>query len=81
MVEKINKRLQKESLFYEVWEEEINGENFIVILVEWGDWKHDHIYLDHIMREMDFSLIGEIVTEEDGSDTYSSKHVYVQQKR
>ena len=77
MVQKINKRLQEEDLFYELWEEE----NFIVILVEWGDWKHSHRYLDHIMREMNFSLVEEIVTEEDGSDTYSSKHIYVQQKQ
>jgi len=50
------------------------------ILIEWGDWKHDHIYLNHIMQEQGYTLIGERVTKEDGSDCYSSVHSFYKLK-
>lgn len=49
----------------------------IEVSVEWGDWKHDHLFLRHIMMENHYLPIGEDVTEEDGSDTYSSIHYFV----
>lgn len=51
-------------------------ETTITIFVEWGDWKHDHHYIDHIMKSNGFEKTGEETTEEDGSDTYSSEHYY-----
>jgi len=51
-----------------------NGE--VEIYVRWGDWKHDHLFLNTIMREAGFVLVDEITTEEDGSDCYSSTHKY-----
>lgn len=53
-------------------------ESGIEISVEWGDWKHSHLYLDYLMKELGYSCSHEQVTEEDGSDTYSSIHYYVQ---
>ena len=41
----------------------------VEIEIGWGDWKHDHLYCDHIMKENGYTLINEVVTEEDGSDT------------
>jgi hypothetical protein len=49
----------------------------VMVTIEWGDWKHDHIALDYIMKENRFHLIDEITTESDGSDCYSSIHRYV----
>lgn len=49
----------------------------VEIYVEWGDRKHDHICLRNTMQENGFALLGEEVTEEDGSDTYSSTHYYI----
>ena len=51
-------------------------EDGISITIEWGDWKHDHAYMDYLMRTNGFQKIGEQVTEEDGSDAYSSIHSY-----
>ena len=58
----------------------------IDISIEWGDWKHEHSRLDHlmfdIMYEYDKELVSnyykedEEITDEDGSDTYSSIHKY-----
>lgn len=46
------------------------------VYVEWGDWKHDHLCLDHLLREKGLVKFDEEVTESDGSDTYSSTHYY-----
>ena len=51
--------------------------NVIKIEIEWGDWKHEHRYADYIMEKYSFSKIYEQITEEDGSDCYSSIHYYL----
>lgn len=48
----------------------------VSIYIEWGDWKHEHGYADYVMREHGFTKTDEIITEEDGSDCFSSVHVY-----
>lgn len=48
----------------------------VEIEVCWGDWKHDHLYLDHVMKENGYRLTDECVTDENGSDAYSSIHYY-----
>lgn len=53
-----------------------DNDGTIEITIEWGDWKHDHIYCDMLMKEKGYELIGENVTDEDGSDCYSSNHQY-----
>jgi len=47
-----------------------------IIEIEWGDWKHDHAYADQVMGSCGFKFIGEMVTNENGSDCYSSIHYY-----
>lgn len=49
----------------------------VVIEIEWGDWKHEHGYADYVMKQNGFTKIKEEVTEEDGSDCYSSNHYYI----
>lgn len=49
----------------------------IEVFVEWGDWKHDHIHLEKIMEREGFKNLGEKLTEEDGSDTYSAIHLFI----
>ena len=52
--------------------------NQVVISIEWGDWKHDHKRLDYLMLQKNFTLVQEIITDENGSDCYSSNHYYEQ---
>jgi len=52
------------------------GDNVIDINIEWGDWKHDHGYCDYLMEQIGYVKINEVVTEENGSDCYSSLHRY-----
>lgn len=50
----------------------------VEVSIEWGDWKHEHGYLDYLMKENGFILVNKEVTEEDGSDCYSATHEYKQ---
>ena len=53
----------------------------LVVSVSYGDWKHDHLYLDHLVRNF-FLKKGldiereEEVTSETEDDVYSSDHYY-----
>lgn len=48
----------------------------IEVDIRWGDWKHDHGYVDYIMRSLGLAKLDERITEEDQSDCYSSVHIY-----
>ena len=55
--------------------------NSIYTDISWGDWKHDHIWIQHLVREFfinrDVYVKHEsFTTEEDGSDTYSAEHIW-----
>lgn len=58
-----------------------NKEQAVCVEIDWGDWKHDHAYVN-LQVDKYFDSIGvnymfsEKVTDEDGSDTYSSIHIY-----
>ena len=68
------KRIFKENnLTYEWWVQDDGG---IVVVVEWGDLKHDHVFLKYVMRKNHYRVVEEIVTEEDGSDAYSAEYVF-----
>lgn len=58
------------------YEEIIQTEEAVAVTITWGDWKHSHKRVDYLMGQIGFKLLGEKVTEEDGSDCYSSIHVY-----
>lgn len=50
----------------------------IAVEVIWGDWKHEHMRLDWLVKEHFPNLrsIHTTTTEEDGSDCYSAIHYY-----
>ena len=75
-IQEIYKELQDRGLYPDLYERTIGNETMIVANVEWGDWKHEHRYLDYIMNELGYSLYTEDVTESDGSDCYSALHYY-----
>lgn len=61
--------------YYDIW----SNDKEIQAQIDWGDWKHDHLYFKSVVKKF-FDELGiniEIetdVTEEDGSDTYSALH-------
>ena len=69
----IRKYLKDNNLYCEVYE---HANGCISVEIEWGDWKHDHRYLEHLMGELDYILVDKKITNEDGSDCYSADHYY-----
>ena len=62
-----------EDLHYDWW---FFDDAIVEFKVEYGDWKHDHIFLDLIMKENGWKKVDEVILDEDGSDCYSSIHKY-----
>ena len=48
----------------------------VMVEIKWGDWKHEHLRCDDLMKAKGYSLVEEEVTEEDGSDCYSAIRHY-----
>ena len=63
---------EKDADFDEIWYDD----DGVAISVNWGDWKHSHAYLKYLMGELGYIQVEEELTEEDGSDTYSSIHYF-----
>ena len=63
--------------FEDVSDEEICDTQLIRISISWGDWKHDHGWCDSLMENIGYEVFNEILTEENGSDCYSSDHIFV----
>lgn len=74
-IEKDIQRIFKENEMWYDWDVNLDGS--VEIYVDWGDWKHDHLYLNYIMKENGYLFTGEEVTEEDGSDAYSATHTFL----
>lgn len=74
MVEKIQKRLTEEDISFSDVSEYGNGK--VNVLIDMGDWKHDHLYCDVIMKELGYELSLVTDTEENGSDCYSAIRTY-----
>lgn len=73
LMDRAQKVINNSSIFADIYDV---TDTKIKVEITWGDWKHDHLYLDYLMREEGFEKIDEYTTEEDGSDTYSAVHVY-----
>lgn len=77
--EKIYKELEKYHLYPDDIRAYFDGDmgyaRVIVSIIN-GDWKHEHLKCDMIMRDMGYIPDGSIVTEEDGSDCYSADRYY-----
>lgn len=49
----------------------------ITVIINWGDWKHEHQWADKLMEYLDYHEESIEITEENGSDCYSAKHNYI----
>lgn len=74
--EQAEKFFGKRECPYDISEED----DRIVIYVDWGDWKHDHGYVDNVMREAGYIGLSNVVTESDGSDCYCAIHEFAKEK-
>jgi len=75
--QKVEKTFISKKLYYDVWYDT----NKMCIEIRHGDWKHDHLYAKHLIKELalkhkisyqlDFT---EDVTDDSLDDTYSAIH-------
>ena len=73
MEKAVRSLFNEKDCYYEVYP---CGET-IAVEITWGDWKHDHGFVDYLLRTIfGFKKVDEEITEEDGSDTYSSIHYF-----
>ena len=72
---RISDFLYKNGVYAEVWH--YMGTTAIVVSISWGDWKHEHLWSRDLMDYLGYKEIGNKVTEEDGSDTYSAEHYFL----
>lgn len=76
LANKLSEHLTELGRYYDVYPEE----DSVSVDIEWGDWKHDHLWLKQEAKKFFSELNEEVksiedeITEEDGSDTYSAIH-------
>lgn len=68
---KIQKLFEKAGQYWEFWKEN----DKILIDID-GDWKHDHIFCDHLMASLGYKCEKEFLLEESESDWYNARHIY-----
>ena len=70
----INRIFKENNLYYDYFI--LSNNEMIGIIVEDGDWKHDHLRLNYIMSKNNYIFIkeNEIGTSDD--DSYSSTHYF-----
>lgn len=50
----------------------------VTIGIDLGDWKHDHLFVQHLMSLLGYRKTGTQITYEDGSDYYGAEHTFVE---
>ena len=56
--------------------DDLHDTKYVVVGIRWGDWKHEHLRCNWLMEKVGFTSIGQVETEEDGSDCYCADHYY-----
>ena len=49
----------------------------VVLNIDWGDYKHDHMWCQDLMGYLGYKRVSFDVTDEDGSDCFSAEHTYI----
>lgn len=75
LLQTITNYLKDNGIYADVSEDSNEDYGHVIrVLIEWGDWKHDHLWCEDLMGYLDYTEIDSQVTEDDGSDTYSAVH-------
>ena len=52
-------------------------DNEVLICISWGDWNHEHLACEQIMKKLGYTQVQEVITEDNGSDCYSAEHTFI----
>ena len=70
----INRIFKENNLYYDYFI--LSNNEMIGIIIENGDWKHDHLRLNYIMSKNNYKLIKEEEIGTSDEDSYSSTHYF-----
>lgn len=70
--EMIYRYLRDNDVYADVYK---SGED-IKVDISWGDWRHEHEWCRNLMEYINYLETDCVVTDEDGSDTYSATHTF-----
>lgn len=76
ILEQIRNTLNENGIYAEEYWQDKELPNVYHITID-GDWKHSHLFTDHLMKGLSLNKIGETDLVEDGSDWYQSTHTYI----
>jgi hypothetical protein len=71
----IDKTLTEDGHYCEYWQD-ANLPIVFYIRIN-GDWKHSHLRIDYLMKQIGLNRLGEKDVVDTESDWYESTHVYV----
>lgn len=72
--EDINRIFKENNLYYDYFI--LSNNEMIGIIIEDGDWKHDHLRLNYIMSKNNYIFIKENEIDTSDDDSYSSTHYF-----
>lgn len=72
--EDINRIFKENNLYYDYFI--LSNNEMIGIIIENGDWKHDHLRLNYIMSKNNYIFIKENEIDTSDDDSYSSTHYF-----
>ncbi len=80
-VDELNVYLKNKNCYHTADVIHVDGIDKIYFEITWGDWKHDHLRTEYLVKqfceEKGYSVECEVITTEtDGSDAYSAEHRY-----
>lgn len=73
----ISELLKNNGLYGDIEMVHLGSIHGVYITIEWGDWRHEHGFCDHLMEQFGYVNTECQVTDSDGSDCYSAKHRYI----
>jgi hypothetical protein len=71
---RVRNLLSSHQLYYSI---SVINSSSVSISVDDGDWKHEHLALQRLMKENGFTLVCRENIRENGSDCYSAVHTYM----
>lgn len=72
--EDINRIFKENNLYYDYFT--LSNNEMIGIIIEYGDWKHDHLRLNYIMSKNNYIFVKENEIDTSDDDSYSSTHYF-----
>ena len=75
-IEQIESLLKKNNLYFDVYQKDCYQSCTVTVFVE-GDWKHDHLYVKHLLSTIGFNEVREDIVGSSDSDYYKSEHTFM----